>query len=307
MSAATRREPRTEVAGIGISSPRREVDAASGTRKLALVRFYADIADWLLPHLDDRPVSLVRAPDGIAEEQFFQRHAQRLAIPGIKQLDPSLDPGHDPLMEIDNLQALVGAVQMNSVEFHTWNASSRHIGTPDRLVLDLDPDPALPWSRMQEATRQILGVLDQLELETFLKTSGGKGMHLVVPLSRRADWDTVKAFGKALAEFMTRQLPKQFSATMGPKHRVGKIFIDYLRNQHGASTVAAYSLRARPGLPASVPIRRDELDAIDGAGHWHIGNLKARLESQDGDPWAGYGHRQRITRNMWTLLGSTPP
>lgn len=307
MSAeAAVRTRRPHVAGIAISSAQRPVDAESGIRKIDLVRFYEEIADWLLPQLDNRPVSLVRAPGGIEGKRFFQRHAQRLSIPSIKYLDPGLDPGHKPLMEIDSVQALVGAVQMNSIEFHTWNATNRYIDMPDRLVLDLDPDPELPWSRVKEATRLVLSVLDQMQLETFLKTSGGKGMHLVVPLSRRAGWDTVKAFGKAVSEFMAHQLPEQFSATMGPENRIGKVYIDYLRNQFGASTVAAYSLRARPGLPASVPIHRDELEWLESARHWHIGNLRERLAKSDADPWAGYCHRQRLTRNMWTLLGRTP-
>ena len=295
------------VAGVAISNPQRVIDAESGTTKLQLAEFYASIADWLLPYLDNRPVSLLRAPEGVGGEQFFQKHAERLAIPNIKHLDPALDPGHARLMEIDSLPALVGAAQMGCIEFHTWGATSDRIETPDHFVLDLDPDPALPWRSMLEATQLTLTVLDEIGLQAFLKTSGGKGIHIIVPLARRADWDTVKAFAKAIAQFMARQLPERFTATSGPKNRVGKIFLDYLRNGRGASTVTAYSVRARPGLPVSVPIARDELAGLRSAGQWTLGNLHRRLEGLKQDPWQGYANRQRLSRAMWDRLGAEPP
>ncbi|RMP27226.1 ATP-dependent DNA ligase, partial [Pseudomonas coronafaciens pv. atropurpurea] len=237
---------RVDVAGTGISHPDRVIDSKTGTKKVELAQFYQSIAEWILPHLNKRPVALLRCPEGIDGEQFFQKHAEHLAIPHIRQLDHTLDPGHAALMEIDSPEALVGAVQMGTIELHTWAATHNRIETPDHFVLDLDPDPALPWRSMIEATQMVLAVLEELGLEAFLKTSGGKGMHIIVPLARQADWDTVKAFSKAIAEFVSRQLPERFTATMGPKNRVGKIFIDYLRNSRGGSTVTAYSVRARP-------------------------------------------------------------
>lgn len=297
---------RESIAGVPISHPERVIDSESGTQKAELARFYSEIADWLLPFLDNRPVSIVRAPEGVGGELFFQKHAERLAIPNIKHLDPILDPGHDRLMEIDSMSALVGAVQMGMIELHTWGATSSSIEKPDHFVLDLDPDAALPWRSMLEATRLTLSVLDELGLDAYLKTSGGKGMHIIVPLARHACWDSVKAFAKAIAQFLAKQLPERFTATSGPKNRVGKIFVDYLRNGRGASTVAAYSVRARPGLPVSVPIARDELDGLRASSQWHIGNLQARLQSLTDDPWAGYANRQRITKAMWKRLGAEP-
>ncbi|MGY2292819.1 DNA ligase D [Pseudomonas sp. SDO528_S397] len=293
-----------EVAGVNITHPERVIDPQSGTQKLQLARFYADIQEWILPHLRKRPVSLLRAPDGIAGEQFFQKHSERLAIPHIQQLAPALDPGHARLMAIDRAAALIGAVQMGTVELHTWGATVDKIETPDLFVLDLDPDPALPWKSMIEAAQLTLSVLDELGLQAFVKTSGGKGLHLVVPLARKDGWDTVKAFAKAIAQFMTHQLPERFTATSGPKNRVGKIFIDYLRNARGASTVAAYSVRARPGLPVSVPISRDELETVRGAQQWTVANLHERLAGLKEDPWAGYAHRQSISKVMWNKLGA---
>ncbi|MBX8576804.1 DNA ligase D [Pseudomonas cichorii] len=304
--AAKNARGKVNVAGIGISHPERIIDRESKAQKSDLAHFYESIADWILPHLANRPVALLRCPEGVEGEQFFQKHAERLAIPHIHKLDSALDPGHAPLMEIDTVQALIGATQMGAIEFHTWGATHDRIETPDHLVLDLDPDPALPWRSMIEATQMLLAVLEELGLEAFLKTSGGKGMHIIVPLARQADWDSVKAFAKAIAEFVSRQLPERFTAVMGPKNRVGRIFVDYLRNTRGGSTVTAYSVRARPGLPVSVPISRDELEGLQSARQWHIGNLEQRLRQLGSDPWAGYRNRQRITQKMWKQLGAEP-
>lgn len=295
------------VFGVKITHPDRVIDTQSGTQKLQLAQFYESISEWILPFLRNRPVSLLRAPEGIAGEQFFQKHSEHLAIPNIKQLDQALDPGHARLMEIDSPAALIGAVQMGAVELHTWGATADKIETPDLFVLDLDPDPALPWKSMLEAAQLTLSVLDELGLEAFVKTSGGKGLHLVIPLARKDDWDTVKAFAKAIAQFMTQQLPERFTATSGPKNRIGKIFIDYLRNARGASTVAAYSVRARPGLPVSVPVSRDELKGLHGAQQWTVANLHERLQNLKKDPWAGYANRQKISKKMWEKLGAHPP
>lgn len=302
-----RRDGKVVVAGVPISNPQRVIDPESGGRKQDLARFYADIAHWILPFLNDRPVSLVRAPDGVEGEQFFQKHAERLSIPNIRHLDQSLDPGHPRLMEIDSLKALIGAVQMGTIELHTWGATHDAIETPDLFVLDLDPDPALPWRSMQEAAQLCLSVLDELGLDAYLKTSGGKGLHIIVPLQRKAGWDEVKTFSKAFARFMAQQLPDRFSATSGPKNRIGKIFIDYLRNNRGSSTVCAYSVRARPGLAVSVPIARDELHDLHGAAQWTIFNLRERLDALEDDPWQGYENRQTLTAKMWKQLGAKPP
>ncbi|AZE83816.1 ATP-dependent DNA ligase, LigD [Pseudomonas orientalis] len=295
------------VKAMKITHPDRVIDKQSGTQKQELAQFYADISASILPFLRNRPVSLLRAPEGIEGEQFFQKHSERMSIPHIKQLDQALDPGHARLMEIDSADALIGAVQMGTVELHTWGATTDKIETPDLFVLDLDPDPALPWKSMLEAAQLTLSVLDEIGLQAFVKTSGGKGLHLIVPLARRDNWDTVKAFAKAIAQFMTQQLPERFTATSGPKNRVGKIFIDYLRNARGASTVAAYSVRARPGLPVSVPVSRDELSGLRGAQQWTVANLHERLRDLKDDPWAGYANRQKISKQMWDKLGAKAP
>lgn len=294
---------RQKVAGVRISHPERVLDPQSGVSKYQLARFYADIAQWILPQLRGRPVSFLRAPDGVGGEQFFQKHAEHLTIPDIRHLEKALDPGHAPLMQIDSLRALVGAVQMGCIELHTWGATSNRIDRPDRIILDLDPDPNLPWKAMLEATQLLLALLDELGLQAWLKTSGGKGMHVIIPLARHLEWGALKAFAKGISEFMAHELPERFVSKMGPKNRVGKIFIDYLRNARGASTVAAYSVRARPGLPVSVPIARAELAQLHSAQQWHVGNLQARLQALRTDPWSDLHYRQRIGKTLWRQLG----
>ncbi|HCG40374.1 MAG: ATP-dependent DNA ligase [Pseudomonas sp. K35] len=290
---------------IKISSPERVIDPSSGITKIELARFYAQIAPWVLPQLRARPLALVRAPEGITGELFFQKHADKLAIPHITQLDPALDPKHGALLVIDSTEALVGAAQMGTIELHSWNAVAPELEHPDRFVLDLDPDPALPWKSMLEATQLTQTLLDEIGLTSFLKTSGGKGIHIVVPLDPVHDWSEVKAFSQAIAKYLAKLLPSHFSAVSGPKNRVGRIFIDYLRNSRGASTVAPYSVRAREGLPVSVPIHREELADLKGANLWTVRNLLERLqELGDDDPWADMTRvRQTITAQMRERLG----
>ncbi|MFB4394705.1 MULTISPECIES: DNA ligase D [unclassified Pseudomonas] len=299
-----RKTGKAQAEGLGnlrLTHPDRVVDASSGTTKREVAQYYAQVADWLLPQLKDRPVALVRAPDGLGGELFFQKNSGQLHLPNV--LNYSKAQAGQAAMVLNGADSLLAAVQMNTLELHTWNATDKDFDRPDRLVLDLDPDPALPWKAMLEATQLTLTLLDELGLRVFLKTSGGKGMHLVVPLTRRAGWDEVKDFSHALVQHMAALFPDRLSAVSGPKNRVGRIFIDYLRNGKGATTVAAYSLRAREGLPVSVPIWREELSELKGANQWTLHNLHERLAQVD-DPWAGMGQvRQSITVRMRKQLG----
>lgn len=287
---------------VRITHPERVIDASSGTTKMQLAEYYASVAEWILPELKDRPVALVRAPDGIAGELFFQKNAERLAIPGITVLDKELTG--QPIMIINSAEALIGAVQMSTVELHTWNATSDKLDKPDRFVLDLDPDPALPWKSMVEATQLTLSVLDELGLKAFLKTSGGKGIHIVVPLTRKLGWDEVKDFSHAIVSHMAKLLPERFSAVSGPKNRIGRIFIDYLRNGLGATTICAYAARTREGLPVSVPIFPEEVAELKGGNQWNIHNVHERLAEVGDKPWAELKKtRQTITADMRRRVG----
>ncbi|MBF8644513.1 MULTISPECIES: DNA ligase D [Pseudomonas] len=286
---------------LRLTHPERVIDPTSGVTKREVAEYYAAVSQWILPQLKDRPVALVRAPDGLAGELFFQKNAGQLHLPNVLSYDKA--EAGQAAMVINRADTLLGAVQMNMLELHTWNATDKDFDKPDRFVLDLDPDPALPWKAMLEATQLALTLLDELGLKVFIKTSGGKGMHLVVPLTRRASWDEVKAFSHAIVDYLARLFPDRLSAVSGPKNRIGRIFIDYLRNGKGATTACAYTLRAREGLPVSVPIWREELPQLKGANQWNIGNVLERLGDVD-DPWAEYGKtRQSITVAMRKQLG----
>ena len=247
------------IEGIRISHPERVIDASTGITKLELANYYLEVARLILPHLVGRPVSLVRAPAGIGGQLFFQKHAAALRIPELKELDRSIAPELEPMVEVDSFTALIGAAQANVIEFHTWNATTRDTTRPDRMVFDLDPGEGVTWQQIQEGTELTRSLLEQLGLASFLKTSGGKGLHVVVPIAPKDDWDTVKALSKAIVEHMATVIPERFVAKSGPKNRVGRIFVDYLRNGFGATTACAWSARARPGLGISVPCAWSEL------------------------------------------------
>jgi len=282
-----------EKPGIMISNPDRVIDVSTGFRKIDLVEYYGFVAGRMLPYLKGRPVSFLRAPSGLEGEMFFQKHDETLAIPGIKQLSHEFDPGHEPLLEIGTLEALIGAAQMNVVEFHTWNATSASIDKPDRMVFDLDPGEGITWYKVTESARLVRTILEELGLVSFLKTSGGKGLHIVVPLRPRDGWDTVKAFSKAVSEHLAKVIPSHFTATSGPSNRRGRIFVDYIRNTRGATTVEAFSARARPGLGVSMPCSWEELAKLTGGNHWNIASARVRLEDS-ADPWADYFRTKQI-------------
>ncbi|SPA48891.1 ATP dependent DNA ligase [Cupriavidus taiwanensis] len=289
----------TAVGGkVSISHAERVIDAGSGLTKGELVRYYERAAPLMLPHLRGRPIAMVRAPSGVGGEQFFQRHSDTLRVDGLNVLDPGLWPGHPALLEIASAEALVAAAQLNVVEFHTWNASKRSIDRPNRIIFDLDPGEGVPWAQVQEAAALMKALLDELGLASFLKTSGGKGLHVVVPVTPRAGWDELKDFARDVVLHVAATLPQRFVAKSGARNRVGKIFIDYLRNGMGATTVAAFSARARPGLGVSIPVAWEELDTLTSAAQWTVANVEARLDALEAaDPWADYaGTRQAITR-----------
>lgn len=293
----------TLLSDLHLTHPERVIDASTGVTKREIAEYYADVAKWLMPQLKNRPVALVRAPEGLSGELFFQKNAGQLHIPGVLSYEKA--EAGQAAMVLNRPDSLLGAVQMNMLELHTWNATDKDFDKPDRFVLDLDPDPALPWKSMVEATQLTLTLLDELGLKVFLKTSGGKGMHLVIPLSRRDSWDQVKDFSHAIVDYLAKLFPDRLSAVSGPKNRVGRIFIDYLRNGKGATTACAYSLRAREGLPVSVPIWREELTQLKAANQWTISTIRERLAEVD-DPWAQLGKtRQMITARMRKQLGLT--
>ncbi|MDC0716595.1 DNA ligase D [Nannocystis bainbridge] len=299
---ATADSPRAPA--IKVTHPERIVDAQSGATKLDLVRYYESVAAAMLPHLAARPLSLVRAPTGVAGEQFFQKHGETGSLPGFRPL-AARRPGRPAPLEIASADSLVAAAQMNVIEFHTGNASAPDLERPDRVIFDLDPGEGVPWTVMQDAARLTKAILELLGLRGFLKTSGGKGLHVVVPLRPTWSFDQVKDFSRAVAEHLAATLPALFVAKSGARNRRGRIFVDYLRNGQTATTVAAFSARARPGLGVSVPLAWTELDKLTAGDQWNIFNVPARLDALRKDPWAGYGNDQTLDAAAERLAGSS--
>jgi bifunctional non-homologous end joining protein LigD len=290
---------------LRISNPDRVVDPQSGVTKIELVRYYALVSPFMMPHLDDRPIAMVRAPDGIEGQLFFQKHLDRYKMNGVVPLEPDIFPGHPPMVKIAKPEGILSAAQMNVVEIHTWNGVVRTIGKPDRMTFDIDPGEGVTWPQIQEAATLVRAMLDELHLPCFLKTSGGKGLHLVVPLKKQFDWDTVKDFSQAVVQHLSRTLPDRFVAKSGASNRVGRIFIDYLRNGYGATTVCAWSARARPGLGISVPVRWDELQGLKGGAHWTVQTVHTRLD-QGNAPWDDYEKSRAALAAPMKKLGFEP-
>jgi bifunctional non-homologous end joining protein LigD len=287
--------------GMRVTHPTRVIDASSGITKIELLRYYAMVGKLMMLHLKDRPVSLLRAPDGVDGELFFQKHAQSRAMPGMAQLAPGLDRGHAPMLTVASARGLLSAAQWNVVEFHTQNMRAQTFEQPDRMVFDLDPGAGVAWPQVQQAAQLVHAFLRQLGLNAFLKTSGGKGLHVVVPLRKQRDSASVKTLSQAIVSHMARTLPQRFVSRSGPKNRIGKIFIDALRNAPGATTVCAWSARARPGLGISVPVHWHELDLLKGGDHWTVRTADRRLD-QGNDAWRGYGQAARGLSTAMKLL-----
>ncbi|TDY34983.1 DNA ligase D [Janthinobacterium sp. 75] len=293
-------------ASFKVSHADRVIDTDSGARKIDLVRYYALVGKLMLVHLRGRPVSLVRAPAGVGGELFFQKHADTATMPGIRQLDPGLDPQHAPMLEVASVQGLLSAAQWNVVEFHTQNALASAYDMPNRLVFDLDPGKGVAWPAIREAAVLLRAFLTELGLPAWLKTSGGKGLHVVVPIRPKYDWDTVKAFSQAIVAHLAQHIPARFVVKSGPANRVGKIFIDYLRNGRGATTVCAWSARTRSGLGISVPLAWDELDKLKAGDQWTVSNVHSRLDVGN-TPWAGYARSAKGIDAAMKKLGFSPP
>jgi len=307
VSANRQSSARTEAKQPQITNPQRVIDARTGTTKLDVVRYYGSVGVLMMKHLLGRPVSLLRAPTGVDGQLFFQKHAETEKLPGIRQIgqpDTALTTGQPAMLEVTSMQGLLSAAQWNVVEFHTLNMGTASFEHPDRMVFDLDPGEGVPWAQVQQAAELTHAFLAQLGLPSFLKTSGGKGLHVVVPVRRVHDWDTVKGFSQAIVQHMARTIPQRFVAKSGPKNRVGKIYIDYLRNGLGATTVCAWSARARPGLGISVPVSWAELPSLRGGDHWAVPTVHERLDTGN-DPWIDYAKAARSLTAAMATLGYT--
>ena len=284
--------------GVRITHADRIVYAASGITKLMVADYYERVAPRLLPHVAGRPLSIVRCPDGTSASCFFQKHVGEHMIPGIEVAMIDDSAGRNPYIVANTAQALVGLAQMNALELHAWSAKAAAIERPDTLIFDLDPDPGLSWATIVTAARRTRSVLDALGLASLVKTTGGKGLHLVVPLERRHSWDEVKDFAQCVAAHLAKTRPDDFTASLSKTRRRRKIFVDYLRNARGATAVAPYSLRARAEPTVATPLSWDELSPRTVPGAFTLATVLERLAKRK-DPWADYERcRQRLTAAM---------
>jgi bifunctional non-homologous end joining protein LigD len=282
------RTSETVVAGVRVTHPDRIVYPDQGVTKAALAQYYAAIAPQILPHVQGRPAVLVRCPQGLAQACFYQKHAGPWAPASLRRIRITEKTKAAEYLVIEDVEGLVGLVQMGVLEVHTWNARASRLEAPDRLVFDLDPGPGVPWRAVTAAARVVRASLEEAGLTSFVKTTGGKGLHVVAPIRPGPGWDACLAFSERLADALVAETPRAFTATMAKVARHGKIFVDYFRNQRGATSVAAYSTRARPGAPVSTPITWDELGSLRAPDQFTIANLPRRLARLSADPWADY-------------------
>jgi len=273
---------------VALTHPERVLFPDTGLTKLGLANYYAQIAEWILPHVKDRPLSLVRCPEGQAAGKcFYQKHVGAGTPKSLGRVSIEEKEGPEEYVYVSDVEGLVGLVQISVLEIHPWGSLRDNVERPDRLTFDLDPGPGISWEQLVEAASATRELLSKHGLESFVKTTGGKGLHVVAPLApRRHDWDDAKRFCKHVAGILADRAPKKYTITMAKAARKGKIFVDYLRNDRGATAVAAYSTRAKPGAPVSTPLAWDELIAIGGSDHFRVENVPARLASLKRDPWA---------------------
>jgi DNA ligase D len=277
-----------DLAQVWVTNPDRVMFGAGGPTKLELALYYAQVGDWMLPELIRRPISLVRCPLGQMGDCFFQRHA-RPGMPDAVRTIPLTEQGSKEKADylyVEDAKGLLSLAQFGTIEFHAWGCRVDQPERPDRLVFDLDPDESLPWREVVNAAFEVRDALAAQGLIPFLKTTGGKGLHLVVPIQRRRSWDEVAAFCEGFARQMAAQTPGRYTANMAKAQRRGRIYLDYLRNQRSATAVAAYSLRARPGAPASTPLGWEELQRLDDPADLNYASVPERLASGLVDPWA---------------------
>jgi bifunctional non-homologous end joining protein LigD len=294
------------VAGVRITHPDRVLFDEMGITKHALARYYESLAEPLLAEIRERPLSLVRCPQGPGQGCFYQKNIDPRFSGEIERV-PVDFAGGGVYAAANSIAAVVSLVQMGVIELHVWGSTTRDLTRPDRMVFDLDPDDAVPWREVMAAARLTRDRLEALGLSSFLKTSGGKGLHVVVPLSRRHDWDEVKQFSRAVAESIAAAEPRLFTTRMAKKDRPGRIFIDYLRNAEGATTVAAYSVRARNGAPVSAPLHWDELGGRMKPQTFNVTTVPRRMAGLRSDPWKAFRRKAHtLTASMKRSLGLLP-
>ena len=292
------------VAGVAISNGDKVLYPEDGITKRTLARYYEAIGELMLPHVAGRPLTLVRCPNGWDKHCFYQKHAKESVSEFIDRIDIREDGSEQPYMVANSVSALVALLQMGVLEIHPWGSRAPKLSHPDRLVFDFDPDEALGWDRVVDAVKVLRKLLETLGLEGFLKTTGGKGLHVVVPIAPTRDWVQAKAFCKAVAELLVRTFPDRFTSNLKKSTRTGRIFVDYLRNAENATAIAPYSLRAKAHAPVAMPIGWDQLKQDLRFAHFNVNNVPALVRKRRRDPWAALPDvRQELTDAMLRQMG----
>jgi bifunctional non-homologous end joining protein LigD len=297
-------KPAIEVAGVRLTSPDKVMYRAQGVTKRDLADYYRAVSSVILPHLAGRPLTLVRCPQGQGKDCFIQRRASDSFPASIRRVRLRIDGEETDHLVVDNIEGLLELVQLGSLELHTWSARRDRLDRPDRIIMDLDPGDGVGFELVQEAALEVRDRLADLGLRSYAKTTGGKGMHVVAPLIRRAGWDEVKEFAESLSREMARRKPARYLATAGKADRKGRIYVDYLRNGWAATAIAAFSTRARRDAPVSVPLAWDEVSGTLRPEDFSVESVPERISRLRSDPWDGYaGARQWITREARRASG----
>jgi bifunctional non-homologous end joining protein LigD len=290
------------VAGVSISHSERLLFPAAHASKLDLARYYERIADWIVPHLRDRPLTLVHCPRGVPAsgarkgvDCVFMKHAKAWGPSALRRVRIREKTKIGEYLIADSASAVVALAQMDVLEIHTWNSCFARVEQPDRIVIDLDPGREIGWPAVVAAARLVRDLLIVMDLASFVKTTGGRGLHVVVPVEPRAGWSECLEFARAFALALVRQRPELFTEQFGKAGRDDKILVDYLRNNRTNTSIAAYSTRAKPDAPVSAPLAWSELSASRTPERFTIATMPDRLARLRADPWKGYwGAKQRI-------------
>lgn len=268
-----------------LTSPDRVYWQDAGVTKQGLADYYSMVWPLMRPFVASRPLALLRCPEGTSAECFFQKHAWKGIDPAIITFDDPLDKSDQPLVAIDSLDGLLGLVQAAALEIHPWQSTLDDLEHPDQIVMDLDPGEGVEWPQIVEAAKAVRERLAAAGLAGFVKTSGGKGLHVVAPLTPRAGWDEVKEFARGIADELAASEPQAYVATVSKAKRVGKVLIDYLRNGRNQTAVAPYATRARAGAPVAMPLAWDELGK--SPLRFTVTDARARIEAV-ADPWRDF-------------------
>jgi bifunctional non-homologous end joining protein LigD len=290
-TSKTKQSPKSPAtaAPVRLTHPQKVLDEETQLTKQQLADYYWAVAAHMLPHIEGRPLSLVRCPEGSGKECFFQKHVNHMLPPGIGAVDvPDKKTGKiEPYITLSTAEALAGLAQIGVLEVHPWGSRNDDLEHPDRIIIDLDPDTSIPWTRLAESATGVRKQLKQLGLESFLKSTGGKGLHVVVPIVAEYDWAVIKQFAHGFVLQMEREEPTLYLTKMSKAARTGRIFLDYLRNERGATAVAAFSPRARAGAAVSLPLSWDDLKLTE----------RLVVRAADFEDWKG-----RLNRDPWKLL-----